>query len=1044
MISPAPPRVVSIPPGLAFLPTLADALTDGSLLRRPLDDPGKAIVYLPTRRAARAFQEILAERGGGRARLLPRIVPLGDADEAEFELAAGSVEPAFEGGTLLAPPIAPLERRLILTRLIQGWAGTVDRALLRLDPDTPFRVPASPADAVALAADLEALMDSLAIEEVPWTEIAEAVETEFSHYFRLTLDFIRIAVESWPAILAERGANDPAARRDALIRAEAARLMRERPDTPIVAAGSTGSMPATAALLAAIARLPNGAVVLPGLDRDLDPHAWRKVGLARDDGEPVHGHPQAMLRRLVEDYLEVPRDEVAALGAEPPAARARAKVLAEALRPAETTDAWATFDKAEHAILTAQGLAGIAVVEAADEREEALAVAVALREVLEESGRTAALVTPDRSLALRVAAELRRWDVAVEDSAGVPLSDTPAGRLARLAAQAAALDFEPARLLALIAHPLLRLGLSRPQVECAAAALEIGILRGPEPRPGLDGLAQALAVRRTEFSRHTPRPRRRLDARDWDAAADLLTRLSTAFDGFPPAGGECDLVVTAAAHRLTFTRLVEAGDEPVEDGSVEPLEALFDDLAAADGSGGVHGRFADYPAFFAGLARQRTVPPAHEGHARIRILGLLEARLLSFDRVVLGGLDEGVWPPSPKTDAFLNRPMRARLGLSPPEQRIGQTAHDFVQLLGAPDAVITRAAKRDGSPMVPSRFLQRLEAFAGEAAWAAVTTRGERYLGLARALDRPDAAEALRRPAPKPDTVRHPFPRTLSVTEVETLVRDPYAIYAKHILKLDALDPVAAAPGAAERGTLLHDILGRFAMDFPKALPADALERLLRRGADAFRATEEAYPELYAEWWPRFERLAAAFVTWDAGRRAALAEVFAERSGVLAIPLPNGETFSLRARADRIEARADGFFAIVDFKTGQPPSPKEVFAGFSPQLTLEAAMLMAGGFKDIPAARQTPELLYVHIAGGREPLKVRAVETPRDDGRSVADIVAEHHRRLGGLVRGYVDGETGYLSRPFPKYAKKYSDYDHLARVKEWSLGGQNGEEAAA
>ncbi|HEX8663735.1 MAG TPA: double-strand break repair protein AddB [Beijerinckiaceae bacterium] len=1034
--------VFTIPPGIPFLPALADALADGSLLGRRLDGTEEAVVYLPTRRAARAFSEILAERGGGRARLLPRIVPLGDADRAEFELAAGSVEPAFEGGALLAPPIAPLERRLILARLIQGWAGTVDRALLRLDPETPFLVPSSPADAVALAADLEGLMDSLAIEEVPWTEIAEAVETEFSHYFRLTLDFVRIAVESWPRILAERQASDPAARRDALIRAEAARLLRDRPHAPVVAAGSTGSMPATAALLAAIARLPNGAVVLPGLDRDLDDASWRKIGLTRDDGEPVHGHPQAMLRRLVEDHLKVPRDDVATLGAEPPAARARVKVLAEALRPAETTDAWAAFDPAEHAILTAQGLAGVAVVEAADEREEALAVAVALREVLEEPGRIAALVTPDRSLALRVAAELRRWDVEVEDSAGVPLSDTPAGRLARLAADAAALDFEPARVLALIAHPLLRLGLPRSHVERAAAALEIGVLRGPEPRPGLDGLAQALAVRRAEFSRHTPRPRRRLDACDWDAAADLLTRLSAAFDGFPPAAGECDLVATAAAHRLTFARLIDAGDEPADDDSVEPLEALFDDLAAADGGGGVHGRFADYPAFFAGLARQRTVPPAHEGHARVKILGLLEARLLAFDRVVLGGLDEGVWPPRAETDAFLNRPMRARLGLSPPEQRIGQTAHDFVQLLGAPDAVITRAAKRDGSPMVPSRFLQRLEAFAGEAAWAAVTTRGDRYLGLARALDRPEAGEALRRPAPKPDPALHPFPRALSVTEVETLVRDPYAIYAKHILKLDALDPVAAAPGAAERGTLLHDILGRFAMDYPKALPADALERLLQRGADAFRPTEEAYPELYAEWWPRFERLAAAFVGWDEGRRAAAAEVFAERSGVLAIPLPNGETFSLRARADRIEARPDGSFAVVDFKTGQPPSPKEVFAGFSPQLTLEAAMLMAGGFKDIPAAKETPELLYVHIAGGREPLKLRAVETPKDDGRSVPQVVAEHRRRLEGLLARYVSGEAGYLSRPFPKYARKYADYDHLARVKEWSLGGANGEEA--
>ena len=633
--------------------------------------------------------------------------------------------------------------------------------------------------------------------------------------------------------------------------------------------------------------------------------------------------------------------------------------------------------------------------------------------------------------------------MAVGDSAGVPLSDSLGGRLARLAADAAALDFHPVRVLALLAHPLLRLGLDRAEVERAAAALELGVLRGPAPRPGLDGLADAFSMRRAESSRHTPRPRRRLSPREWDAAADLLTRLRDAFAGFPPPSRDedsLDLVAVAEAHRRTIGKLLQSADA-MEDESLGPLEMLFDELAAADGSGSVRGRFVDYPAFFASLARQRTVAPAPGGHARIEILGLLEARLLSFDRIVVGGLDEGVWPARVETDAFLNRPMRARLGLASPEQRIGQTAHDFVQLLGASDVVITRAAKRNGSPMVPSRFLQRLKAFIGAKAWEAVKTRGDRYRGLAAALDRPDDAPPLRRPAPKPDPVLFPFPRALSVTEIETLVRDPYSIYAKHILGLDALDPIAAMPGAADRGTLLHDVLGRFAIDHPKALPERALENLLQRGADAFAATAEAYPELYAEWWPRFERLATAFVGWDERRRAALAEVHAERRGAMTIALPEGESFNLRARADRIEAGPDGAFAIIDFKTGQPPSAKEVFAGFSPQLTLEAAMLMAGGFEGIDRARETPELLYVKISGGRDPLVPRPIETPKGDGRTVPEIVVAHRRGLEQLLARYAAGETGYLSRPFPKFARKYSDYDHLARVKEWSLANADGDE---
>ena len=399
---------------------------------------------------------------------------------------------------------------------------------------------------------------------------------------------------------------------------------------------------------------------------------------------------------------------------------------------------------------------------------------------------------------------------------------------------------------------------------------------------------------------------------------------------------------------------------------------------------------------------------------------------------MLGGLDEGVWPPRTQTDAFLNRPMRARVGLSPPERRIGQTAHDFVQALSVHDAVLSRAQKRDGAPTVPSRFLQRLTAFAGEPIWAGVAAEGARYLTLARALETPKPALPLNRPAPKPDPAL--FPRILSVTEVETLVRDPYAIYARHVLKLDPLDAIAAMPNAAERGVIIHDILGRFAADHPKTLPSHAYDDLIQRGQNSFGPIEDAYPELYAAWWPRFERLAAAFAAWEETRRRDLSAVHPECSGRLQIPLPHGGTFTLRARADRIEARRDGGFAILDFKTGTPPSVREVFAGFAPQLTLEAAMLMRGGFMGLPRASEPPDLLYVHTSGGRKPLNPDPMKPPRGDPRSVADVIEEHRLKLEQLVVRYVSREIGYVSRPFPKFAKRFGAYDHLARVKEWSL----------
>lgn len=1033
------PRVFTIPPGVSFLPTLADALLGGELTGTPvaLAALPDATIYVPTRRAARALAAVLAERAG-RAVLLPRIVPLGDADEGTGDAAAPGLPPA----------IPPLERRLIMTRLIQVWAATVDRQLLPFGEGVPFRVPGSPADAVSLAGDLEALMDGLATENVDWSALGEAVDTDYSRYFRLTLDFVRIAHERWPAILADRGATDPARRRNAALDWQVARLAAEPPRGPVVVAGSTGSIPATARLIAAIAHLPNGAVVLPGLDLDLDGVGWDAIDeggvpptrrrVASPGRQGGHGHPQYNLKRLVEGALGTTREAVRVLGRERPDGPARRRLLSEVLRPADTTDRWAAMLPLDRTALAKEGAAGLALIDAPDEREEALAVAVAMRETLAEPGRTVALVTPERGLARRVAAELGRWGIVAEDSAGVPLTETGPGRLAALAADAAAREFHPTAVLALLAHPDTRLGLDRATLERGAAALEIGALRGPEPRPGLAGIAAALAARRGERGRRDPLPRRRLAEADWSLAADVVRRLESAFAGFPPNEDRpFDLVALAARHDAAV-RALRAGPGRTASTASDALDALFDELAATrveDGAGrSVDGRMPDYPAFFAALARDRSLPPEHRGtHRRLRILGLLEARLLDADRVILGGLDEGIWPPRAETDAFLNRPMRAELGLTPPERRIGQTAHDFAQALGARDVVVSRARKRENAPTVPSRFLERLRAFVGDPVWSEMTAVGERYRRLAAALDRPRPVAAARRPAPQPGAAR--FPRRISVTDVETLVRDPYAIHARHILRLDPLDAIAVAPAAAERGTIMHDILARFAQACPGELPPDAEARLLALGTEAFRALERAYPELYALWWPGFVRLVPRFIEWERERRGGIAGLYVEQAGAMTFPVAEGEPVQLVGRADRIEFGVGGGATVIDYKTGAPPSNRVVAVGFSPQLTLEAAMLAGGGFAKVPPASDLPALLYVRI-GGRDPVVPRPVEPPPKDNRSMAAIVERHVEGLTFLVKRYAVDGAGYLSRPYPQYARTYAPYDHLARVKEWSLAG--------
>ncbi|MCJ2108712.1 double-strand break repair protein AddB [Methylobacterium sp. E-041] len=1060
-IDPTDPHahVFTITRGAPFLPTLVDALLDGRLVGDLGRDPlalAAVTIYLPTPGVAKELAKRLAARLG-EAALLPRMIPLGEADEAELDLAAMPLVANAAVG--LDPEMQKLERRLILARLVQSWAQAVDRSLLPIDEEVPFLVPASPADAVALAADLEGLMDALTVESLPWSEIAGAVETEYSRYFGLTLDFVRIAAENWPRILAERGLTDPVSRARDLVLAEAARLTRERPRDPVVIAGSTGSVPATAKLIAAVAGLPHGAVVLPGLDLDLDAAGWDAIETgAGFEREIAHGHPQAVLHRLLgPGCLGVARDAVVDLGGHDPEVTARAALLSQALRPAETTDTWARLDGTARETLGRQGLAGLAVAEAADERDEALMAAVALREALAAPGRTAALITPDRALAMRVAAELARWDIVAEDGAGLALSRSAAGRMARLSAELAVDlhreqgDAIPARIIALLAHPLVGLGLPRGDVVRGAAALEIGVLRGPAPAGSFQGLKDALAVQRAAPHRHQPRAKQRLGDRDWDLAATILDQLEAAFAPLAAFAGSCgaeaaacDLVEAARLHaevcEALLARPAEVA-EPIADASLNCLDTLFDDVrnlvghrAEADAAL-LPGSFDDYPAFLTTLAADRTVPCAGPApHPRLSILDPLGSRLMHYDRVVLAGLDEGVWPGKTTTDSFLNRPMRERIGLNPPERQLGQAAHDFVQALGCRDAVITRAAKREGSPTVPSRFLQRIRAFAGEAAWAATLDAGRRFAGYARVLDTAPAQPRLTQPKPKPDPAL--FPRSLSVTEIETLVRDPYAVFARHVLGLDPLEAVAERPGAGDRGTMIHAIFGRFAERYPDALPdaAIAWERLNQIAVEAFAGTADTYPELYAEWWPRYERMAAVYLPWEIARRATLARVEPEIFGRWAIPL-GPETFTLRARADRIERGADGA-CIVDFKTGAPPSAREIFAGFSPQLTLEAAMLMHGAFDGFPATNATPDLLYVHASGGRKPFVPLAVKPPKGDPRTVAEIVEEHATRLRGLVARFMTGQAAYTSRPYAKYAKSYGDYDHLARVGEWSLGG--------
>jgi ATP-dependent helicase/nuclease subunit B len=1039
-------RVLSVPASLPFLRTVIAALVDGRLVdgfeaRAHPERLAQATLYLPTRRAGRLVREIFLDELKARAVLLPRIVALGDIDEDELVFAEESESYGGAGSLDIPPKLGELERRFTLARLVTIWAESPVSAPL---------VIGGPASTLALAADLARLMDDMVTRGVGWEALDGLVPEQLDRYFQYSLEFLQIARQAWPAHLQEIARIEPAARRDLLIEAEARRLAA-RQAGPVIAAGSTGSMPATAKFLRVIASLPQGAVVLPGLDTDLDDEAWQAIGGIRDaqgrfTTPPSSNHPQYAMHALLQRFA-LERRDVEILGT--PSPGGRDVLLSEAMRPSGATAHWQRrLAEPDIAARIALGMTRLSVIDAENPEIEALAIAVAMREA-HHLGKSAALVTPDRALARRVIAALGRWNLAFDDSGGEALMETAQGIFARLAAQAAASELEPPTLLALLKHPLCRLGAAAGSFRRAIETLEQALLRGTRPPGGSRGLKQDLARFRVELEKlragelsslHRSEPRTRLRDVDLDEASRLIDRLQTAFAPLESLdhSKRLDFTELARIHRDVLHELSrdEHGMPTVfDDPEGSALAAAFDELPAGSQSG-LMVQLSDYPEVFQAAFADRMVRRAEGPDVRLKIYGPLEARLTQSDRVIVGGLVEGVWPPAPRIDPWLSRPMRHELGLDLPERRIGLSAHDFAQLLGADEVILSHSAKVGGAPAVASRFLHRLQAVAGEERWNAASSAGRKYVDLASRLDHPDRITPAAQPAPKPP--RSVRPLKLSVTEVEDWLRDPYTIYAKHILRLTPLDPVDMPLSAADRGSAIHDAIGEFTQKFAASLPDDPAAALRAIGQKYFAPLMQR-PEARALWWPRFQRIVEWFSNWEISRRGRLAAIHAEIRGEMVIPIEHERTFVLSARADRIERRDDGSFAILDYKTGQPPTGKQVRMGLSPQLTLEAAILRQGGFPDIPAGSSVGDLIYVRLSGNNPPGEERRLELKirQGDNAQSPDEAADYARdQLAALIRRFEDENEPYSSLNLSMWANRYGPYDDLARIKEWSAKG--------
>jgi len=955
------PRVFALPLGVDF----SQAFVDGILERlkgQPPEALAKVVIYVNTRRSARGIEAILASNG---ARLLPDIRVVTD-------LAQDRAMP-------LAAPIPALRRKLIIARLVA--------AFIEQQPDV------APQSAVFdLADSLGALLDSFQGEGLAMDALADIEVGGQSEHWERSKKFLEILNEYWNDHRPDN-APDPEERQRAVAQGYAVLWAKSPPKHPVIVAGSTGSRGATAVFMQAVAGLPQGAVVLPGFDFDTPPNAWGAMGA---------DHPQYGFGHLAK-ALDFPSEpplwtEVS------PAQVTRNKLVSLALRPAPVTDQW--LQEGPHLVDDLPDACdGITLIEAPSQRAEAEAIAIRLRRAAGD-GQKAALVTPDRVLARRVASVLARWDISPDDSAGRPLPLTPPGVFLRRLVALVGSPLTPEGLLAILKHPLCGGVAGRSEHLQMTRKLELEKLRGGAPF--IDWVDLADWAEKAAATR-------------WiDAIHAALLPLLNAASAMP-------LSDWITLHRNVAERLSGGLDDAGPLWEKEAGEAALKAFAAMEEESAFGGVLpvVQYRALFQSVLNEKDVhEKAYLPHPNIAILGTLEARVQSADLVILGGLNEGIWPSSPQPDPWMSRDMRRQIGLPLPERQIGLSGHDFQQAIAARQVVLSRSIRDGDAQTVASRWVIRLLNLlsglgpVGTTALNDMRARGGDLLGLSEVMNLPerDVAPAVR-PSPSPPISARPD--KLSVTRVETLIRDPYTIYAEKVLKLRALDPPGKEADARERGTALHKVLEVFVERTKGGLPDDAEAVFIdvaREVLDEF----VPWPSVRRLWLARLGKIAGWFVAGERVRR--------ERAGLLAQEVSGKRAmggFTLTAKADRIDMLANGSFAIYDYKSGGLPSKKQA-KEFAVQLPLEGAIAQAGGFEKIAKGKISHLELIGLGAGGKE-LPLDFTDTEID----------EIWGQLGVLIQAFGSEKMGYTAHLRPERIQYSSDYDHLSRFGEWQDGAE-------
>lgn len=969
MFDPESPRLFALSSGVDFPAHLVAGLQD-RLRDQPPEAMAQVRLYVNTARMRRRVTDLLTSGG---ARLLPRIHLI-------TELAQDAALP---------PAIPPLRRRLELAKVVSG--------LLEAQPDLAPR-----AALYDLSDSLAKLMDEMQGEGVLPEAISRLDVSNHSAHWSRTQRFLQII----SPYFADTSAPDTEARQRMAVLRLQEKWQAKPPVWPVIVAGSTGSRGTTALLMQAVAGLPQGALVLPGYDFDLPAPVWNQLS----DVMTSEDHPQYRFRHLLDILQKTPGDVQPWRDVPPPDA-ARNKLVSLALRPAPVTDQWLVEGPGLPDLATATQ--DVTLLEAPSARIEALSIALILRDAA-QAGTTAALISPDRNLTRQVTAALDRWNILPDDSAGRPLALSAPGRFLRHVAGLFGAKLTADQLLVLLKHPLTASGADRGTHLRFTRDLELKLRRYGPAFPDGQTLRDWAATRKDD------------GVADW---ADWLARSLQGLEDVlrRPLSDHVDRHLALAEALACGPADTGSGGLWDKSAGVAALKAVQE--LQAEASNGGDFSCAEYQDLFLAVLNKVEVRDSVQPHPQIMIWGTLEARVQGADLVILGGLNDGVWPKLPEPDPWLNRQMRKDAGLLLPERQIGLSAHDFQQAIAAPRVVLTRALRDAEAETVPSRWVNRLVNLMeglpqrnGVTALKAMRERGATWLGLAHALERPTPAmlsdarlQPACRPQPRPPVSARPD--KLSLTNIARLIRDPYAIYARYVLRLTPLDPLRQTPDPRDRGMVFHEILERFVKARPDGESlAQARGRLLQTAAEVL-AEETPFPAARALWLARLDRAAGHFLTQDAKHGGVSLAVETEGS-VRLDPLP----FTLFGTPDRIDRLPDGRLFLIDYKTGTPPT-KAQQETYEKQLLLAAAMAERGGFADLGPS-EVARISYVGLGAGNKVEETEIDET----------VTGKVWEGLVRLITRYLSRETGYTARRAVFEDRITGDYDHLARYGEWQM----------